>query len=178
MEVRKVNKKVLGIAVTLLLAAMFIAPAMAKPATKIEGVTATVLPTTTEGVLREVDHGILQIRGGIMTGPVTLSIPGQAPLVGTYYGELNGWIKLDHPAPGPWLEAENLFSGKVELSFPGGTFVGIRHFKMIGFPTPFISHVDTQMVLHGTGDFKGQTLKLSYEGALPPVFEGYLIMPK
>jgi hypothetical protein len=33
------------------------------------------------------------------------------------------------------------------------------------------------MVLYGTGDFEGQTLKLSYEGAPPAVFEGYLVIP-
>jgi len=115
-----VKKKVLGIAVTLLLAAMFVAPVMAAPAKKID-VTATVLATTTEGVSREVDHGILQIRDGIITGVVTLNIPGQAPLVGTYDGELNGWIKLDHPPPPPWLEAKGLFLGKANFSFPGGT---------------------------------------------------------
>ncbi len=114
------KKKVLGIAVTLLLAAMFVAPVMAAPAKKID-VTATVLATTTEGVSREVDHGILQIRDGIITGVVTLNISGQAPLVGTYDGELNGWIKLDHPPPPPWLEAKGLFLGKANFSFPGGT---------------------------------------------------------
>ena len=175
------NKKVLGVAVTLLLAAMFVAPAMAAPATKIS-VTATVSATTTEGVGREVDHGVLQFRESAITGVVTLNIPGQTHLVGTYDGELNGWIKLDHPAPPPWLEAEGLMSGKAEFSFPGGTFVGIRHFKTIGFPPPFMSYMDTRMVLHGTGVFKGQTLTLSFEGD-PPIpapfdLEGYLIIPK
>jgi hypothetical protein len=102
--------------------------------------------------------------------------------VGTYAGEINGWVKLDHPAPGPWLQAESQYSGKVELSFPGGTFVGIRHFKAIGFPPPVMSYMESHMVLQGTGVFKGQTLKLSFEGdppiPAPIVFDGYIIMPK
>ena len=129
------NKKVLGVAVTLLLAAMFVAPAMAKPATKTD-VTATLLLATTEGVAREVDHGIIQYRESTVEGSVLLTVPGQAPIEGTYYGELDGWVKLDHPLPGPWLGAEGLSSGLVELSFSGGPFVGIRHFKTIGFPPP------------------------------------------
>jgi hypothetical protein len=170
----------LVIPVLLLTFALLSLPVMGAPATKI-AVTATVSATTTEGIGRIVDHGILQFRESIITGVVILNIPG-APIVGTYDGELNGWIKLDHPAPGPWLEAEGLMSGKAEFSFPGGTFVGIRHFKTIGFPPPFMSYMDTRIVLHGTGVFKGQILILSFEGD-PPIpapfdLEGYLIKPK
>jgi hypothetical protein len=175
------NKKILVIPVLLLTLALFSIPVMCAPARKID-VTATLLLTTTEGVGRYVDHGILQFRESTVEGSAILTLPGQTPIEGTYFGELNGRIKLDHPAPGPWFEAEGLMSGKTELSFPGGTFVGIRNFKTIGFPPPVMSYMDTRMVLHGTGDFKGQTLILSFEGD-PPIpapfdVEGYLIMPK
>ena len=156
---------------------------MAAPAIRIEGVTLTALLTITdEGVGRLVDHGILTSRETIMAGSVILAIPGQAPIEGTYTGEINGWVKLGHSPPGPFLEAESMYSGKVELSFTGGTFVGIRHFKAIGYPPPVTSYMESHMVLQGTGVFKGQTLKVSFEGDPPlpgPItFEGYLITPK
>ena len=59
-------------------------------------------------------------------------------------------------------------TGTFESSVSVGKYVGI----------PVNSHIDRKIVLHGTGDFKGQTLKLSYEGEPPALFEGYLIVPK
>jgi hypothetical protein len=174
------NKKLLGLAVVLLFAAMLVAPAMAAPATKIEGVTATITITMTS-VYTVHDHGILQVREGVATGTVTINIPGQAPLVGTVYAEFIGTMKLEHPMPGPWPEAENIMVGHPVFTFTGegttGTFEGIRHNKIIGFPDPVVSYINTRLDMHGTGDFLGQTLKLSYEGAPPAVISGYLLIP-
>lgn len=58
-----------------------------------------------------------------------------------------------------------------------GTFEGMAQWKWIGTTIPFVS-IEVHMVLRGTGDFKGQTLKLSSEPTFPPVVEGYLIIPK
>jgi hypothetical protein len=174
------NRKILGIAAVLMAVAMLAVPVMAAPATKIEGVTATLTMTMTS-VYTVHDHGILQVREGVATGTVTLNIPGQDPLTGTVYAEFMGTMKLDHEPPGPWPEAESLMVGHPVFTFTGegttGTFEGVRHTKMIGFPDPFASYINTRLDLHGTGDFLGQTLKLSYEGAPPAVIEGYLLIP-
>jgi hypothetical protein len=179
---KRMNKKILVIPVLLLTFALLTIPVMGAPATKIEGVTAT-LDITKTSVYTVVDHGILQIRDGIATGTVTINIPGQDPLVGTVYGEFIGTMKLNSPSP-PWPGAESVMMGCPVFTFTGegttGTFEGVRHTKMIGFPEPVVSYINTRFVLHGTGDFLGQTLKLSYEGA-PPIsfapFEGTLLIP-
>jgi len=172
------NKKVLGIVVALMAVAMLATPVMAAPATKVEGVTLT-LDLTTTSVYTLVDHGILQVRDGVATGTVTLNIPEQAPLIGTVYAEFIGTMKFTHPVPPPDLEAESIMVGHPVFTFTGegttGTFEGVRHSKMIGFP--FSSYINTRFDLHGTGDFLGQTLKLSYEGAPPAVIEGCLLIP-
>jgi hypothetical protein len=174
------NKKILFLLVSVLAVAMLAVPVMAAPATKIEGVTATITVTMTS-VYTTHDHGILQVREGVATGTVTINIPGQPQLVGTVYAEFLGTMKLEHPMPGPWLEAQSLMVGNPVFTFTGegttGTFEGIRHNKIIGFPDPVVSYINTHLDLHGTGDFLGQTLKLSYEGAPPTALEGWLLIP-
>jgi len=182
----RMNKKVLGIAVTLLLAAMFVAPAMAKPATKIEGVTLTLMvaiipDATTIFADHNIRHG-----DGTAAGTATLNIPDQDPLHFDYYGVWNGTSKWDDP-PNPDPDATNVIRGKAVLTCTDegitGTFEGMSHSKTIGlppppFPTTPTSYIEYHMVFHGTGDFKGQTLKVSCAGAPPPVLEGCLIIPK
>ena len=174
------NKKVLVIAVALMAVTMLAVPVMAAPATKIEGVTATITVTMTS-VYTVHDHGILQVREGVADGEVTINIPGQAPLIGTVHAEFIGTMKLEHPMPGPWPEAVNIMVGHPVFTFTGegttGTFEGVRHNKVIGFPDPFVSYINTRLDMHGTGDFLGQTLKLSYEGAPPLALEGWLLIP-
>jgi hypothetical protein len=171
--------KILLIPVLLLTLAFVTLPVMGAPATKIEGVTATIdMDATWE--TRLVDHGILHLRG-TFPGEVTLNIPGKDPLTGTAYVDAIGKIKFDKPDP-PFPEAEGLFRGKMVWTFTGenttGTFEGVRHNKWIGYPRPFTSFWDNHMVLRGTGDFAGQTLKLSYMGPSPLALEGTLIIPK
>jgi hypothetical protein len=177
------NKKVLGIAVTLLLAAMFIAPAMAAPATKIEGVT--LIPATAlfpDDTTIFADHNIVH-NDGTAIGTATLNIPEQDSLHFDYYGIWNGTSKWTN-FPNPDLEGSNVVRSMVVLTCTDegitGTFEGVLHTKTIGLPPviPFVSYTETHMVLHGTGDFQGQTLKLSYAGAPPALLEGYLIIPK
>lgn len=174
------NKIILGIFVGLIAVIVFAVPVMAAPITKIEGVTA-ILDYTSTVVYNVVDHGILQVREGVATGTVTINIPGQAPLIGTLYGEFIGTMKLDGPPPGPWLNGESMMVGHEIWTFTGegttGTFEGVRHEEIIGWPQPFISYFESSMLLYGTGDFQGQTLKLSFEGAPPPIFEGCLLIP-
>ena len=171
------TRKILALAMVLMIVAMLATPVMAAPATKFD-VTAT-FSITTSSVAHQVDHNIMQLKEGTAEGVVTINIPGQDPLVGTYSGDWLGTIKFDHPAPGPFPGAEGHYMGQMIWTFTGegttGTFEGTRHTKSVGLPAN--TYVETSTVLHGTGDFLGQTLKLSYEGAPPIVLEGYLLIP-
>ena len=167
------NKKILGIIVSVLTLAILVAPAMAAPATKIEGVTLTSGATPVRDSIRFVDHNIVHSRG-TSTGPVTLTIP-EYPLPEGIWDSTWAWMGkwTDFPASDP--EGELIISGKVVLTFTGvgttGTFKGTIIRKIVGLPPSGSSIVEDRMVLQGTGDFKGQTLKLSNS-------EGYLIIPK
>ena len=167
------NKKVIGIAVALLLAAMFVAPVFAK---RKVAVTATQIAgggSGEEGWL--VDHGIYQFREWEGAGMVTLYIPGQAPLVGASSSEINGKTTFTQEPPDP--DAEGLIHLKMKWTFTGegttGTFEGQMQRKGIGVPV--ISYMEAHMVLQGTGDFEGQTLRLSHAGPPPMHWEGFLI---
>lgn len=168
------KKKILGVLVALLAVALLTVPVMSAPATKIEGVTLTAVVTNTPGSLLISDHTILHTRGTSI-GTVTLTISGQ-DLPGTWYSEWisrNKWSNYPDPDPDP--EAEVLIQSKVVLTFLGkGTFEGTTYRKIIGWsttPPPPISYIYTRGVLHGTGNFRGQTLKIEDNTA-------YLIIPK
>ena len=169
------NKKVLGIALTIFFLAMLTIPVMAEPAT-IEEVTMTAVVTQVidPDFPRMVSHNTISHGRGTSSGTVTLNIPGQIPpvLSGDWAGE---WISRGNfkKAPG-----ELVIMGKVVWTFADGTFEGTLHRKIIGFPPSGSSIFIDHMVLQGTGDFKGQTLKLSKEGTPAVIAEGYLIIPK
>ena len=173
----------LVIPVFLLAFALISIPVMAAPATKIEGVTLTVAappPVMDPGYPRVVGHTVLHGRG-TDDGTVTLIIPGYPLPEGIWESTWSSKVKLsNYPLPDP--EATIVINGKVTLTFIGegttGTFTGTTHRKIMGWPPGSSSIMEDHMVLHGTGDFKGQTLKLSCEPVLPPVIEGCLIIPK
>jgi hypothetical protein len=177
----KLKKKILGIFGCLLVSAMLTIPVMASPATRIEGVTASI-ETVTANDWRIVDHDIWQLFDGTASGEVTISIPEKPDLTGIYEGEWHGKIKSG-PMAGmmQWPEAECHYNSRMVWTFAGegttGTFEGTRHAKAIGFPPTVCSYIEIKMVLYGTGDFQGQILELSYEGALPSVLEGSLLIP-
>ena len=180
------NKKVLGVAVTLLLAAMFVAPAMAAPATKIEGVTMVVSPggpVPYDGYPRWVSDGTISHSRG--TNPpgmtVTITIPNpQDPenptvLSGDYYSD---WVANANWKKDP---VEVVIMSKLTLTFGDDTFEGVVQRTITGNPFLPTSPVEDHIVLRGTGAFQGQTLKLSCAGIPaegPMVAEGYIIMPK
>jgi hypothetical protein len=170
----ELNKKVLGVALALIVMALLATPVMAAPATKIEGVTLTIAATTVPdpGYPRMVSHDTISHTKGTSTGTVTLTIPILEPdgLDGDWDAE---WVARGKFSQDP---AELIITSKAVLTFTGGTFEGVTQRKIIGWPVP--SYFEDHMVLQGTGDFEGQTLKLSYEGGPPPVAEGCLIIPK
>jgi hypothetical protein len=178
----KMKKKILLITAFLALA-MLVTPIMAAPATRIEGVTLTtaiaLIPDPATIIFA--DHNIVH-NDGIGTGTATLNIPLHPSLHFNYYGVWNGTAKwTGFPAPDP--EGTNVVRSTTILTCTDegitGTFEGTLHTKTIGLPPPVAtSYVEYNMVFHGTGDFQGQTLKLSYAGPLPVDFEGCLIIPK
>ena len=173
------KKKILVIAVALMFVAMLAAPVMAAPATKKEVTVAMdVAQSTDPDSIRVVDHGILHMRG-TSAGTFNITIAGQDPLNFTWAGE---WAVRSKGLPLPNPEGEALIRGKVLLTSIGegttGTFEGMIHKRMKGLPAPVSTYLYSRTVLHGTGDFQGQTLKLSFEGAPPEALAGYIIIPK
>jgi hypothetical protein len=175
----KMNKTILVITVLLLTFALLSIPVMGAPATK-KSVTVTLdtIVSFTSSPLPN-DHGIAKWEGSA-TGTVYLTIPGLGTLEGDYSGDFKGTVKFIQPSP-PDPDAEAVLMGKLVLTFTEqfghtGTFVGVRHTKFVG-TAGVQSYVESHMVLHGTNDFEGQTLKLSYKGAPPLAFEGTLIIP-
>jgi hypothetical protein len=180
------NKKILGIALTVFFSAMLTIPVMGAPATKIEGVTVTAMVTQASdpGYPRMVSDGTIGHGKGTSVGTVTVNIPGKTPLDGIWNGE---WVSMSN-----WKEDPVVVNirGKIVWTFTDegtgvpdttGTFEGIIQRKITGFPPDpptVIPYFEDNLVLHGTGNFQGQTLKLTFEGYPPVIQEGCLIMPK
>jgi len=171
------NKKLLVIPVLLLTFALLSIPVLGAPATKIEGVTTTSgtpVRMIHPGYPRNVDHGIRHTKGNT-TQTITLTIPGLGPsgsdliLEGSHYSD---WISMsmwrNDPDPDP--EAIAIIKAEVVWTFTGGTFEGRVYRTITGMPIP-VGVTYTRIVLHGTGDFRGQTVKL-IDG------EGYILIPK
>ena len=155
----RLKKKVSVISVILLSIAIIAVPVFAAPATKIEDVTLTSITSQSANDPLIVDHTILHTTGATF-GTCTLNIPGVGTLEGDWYSE---WISRNkwsnYPDPDP--EAELVITSKVVLTFTGGTFEGMSQRKITGYPIGPSSYFETYVVLHGTGGFRGQTLKSS-----------------
>ncbi len=181
------DRKLLVIFVALIAVAMLATPVIA--ATKIEGVIlkrGSGSPVTSS--YRYVAHDTIRFSEGTTDSTVKLTIPGRGELNGNWHSEWHSQVRFsfsqpnpDSPTPDP--EADFQTSGIVVLTFTGegttGTFEGMTHQEMIGYPTSVASYVSSHMVLQGTGDFKGQTLKIEQEGnPKTAISVGYIIIPK
>jgi len=174
------NKKMLGVFVCLFTLALLTIPVMGAPATKIEGVTTIPLTPAVRmfhsGYPRSYDNGIIHSKGN-NTHTVRLTIPGlglggsDLILDGSHYSDWSTNYKLTDPDP----EAVAVITASVVWTFTGegttGTFEGRVYRTITGLPISASSITHTRMILHGTGDFLGQTVKL-VDGT------GYLIIPK
>ena len=173
---KELKKKILIMAFALIFVAMLAAPVLAAPATKIEGVTLTEVTTP----VRMTHPGYPRIGGGIMhskgntTNTAMLTIPGFFPdgsdliLTGTWFSEWNSKACIrDLPDP----EAKAMPKGRVWLTVTGGTFEGNIYRTITGLPISGSSTTYTRIVLHGTGDYLGWTVKL-IDG------EGSILIPK
>ena len=164
------KKNILVITVLLLTFALLSIPVMGKPATKIEGVTTTVMsgPPVLDGPPRSVSDGTITHATGESDplATVTLTIPG----VDTYVG---GW-HTDWRANGNWKKAplgKGIIPSKNTMTFPEGTFVGVNQRRLTGPNPMFPTTLEDHGVYQGTGMFEGWTLKLT-NGV------GYIIRPK
>ena len=180
------NKKILEIPFVLMSVAMLIAPVLAAPATKIEGVTLTTATNLHPISSGTSIHNNIVHNEGTVDGTATLKISEQSSLHFDYEGTWSGTSKWTG-FPDPDSEGSNVVNSMVVLTCTDGdkdgTFEGTLHTKNIGLP-PVLppngpwSYTETHMVLHGTGDFQGWTLKVSYAGEPPTDLEGTLIRPK
>ena len=155
------NKKVLVIPIVLIFATILVVPAIAEP-TKGLKVPATLLPGPQVSIPSPertwvTNGGILQIRGDHTDFyPVTLTIGNDIYPDGTSRNFGNFIVNLKNG----WLKSR----GYGELTFPSvdGGFAGEIVMKMSYFTLEYSIHG----VLHGFGDFEGQTLMYSYNGPI------------
>lgn len=174
----KMKKKILTLTMTIFVMVVMTLPMIptaqargCRRRTIIEEVTLVLDHTPTPvGDPRYVGDDII-IQRGISTGKVTLNIPGQDPLIGDFDDK---WVSITNTA-----EVVRIF-GRTKLIFDGGMFVGVTYTEWIDFPPPGpTSNMKFQWVFFGTGDFAGQTLKLSFEAFPPPPnWPAYLIVHK
>jgi hypothetical protein len=178
------KKKILVIPVMLLTFAFLSLPVMAAPATKIEGVVLEFLHTATPTNYRFVDSTIIQSRGNSL-GLARLIIPDMPDLLGGTW-DTNWASTVKQPLyPDPDPDGWNIIREDVTISFTGGTFEGRAQYKWVGStldltttPPTLPSVIAVHMVLRGTGDFHGWTVKLSSENVMQYPIDGTLIKPK
>jgi hypothetical protein len=175
-EVKKMNKMVLGMAVALIAIAMLATPVLADSARKIEGVTAAVSGTVMDGWASRITNPgeVRHYKDWTWTGAITLSIPGEAPLVGRYLDTIDGMVfpvisdddGVEHNQGwGIWHFYE-------VWAFPLGTFEGTAQFEQLA---PSFAAYESRIVLHGTGAYEGWRLVLTKIQGVP--YEGYLMKP-
>lgn len=168
------NKRVLIIVATLMAATMLAVPVMAKP-TKGQKVPASMTPTALIGAIPPAkqwvsDEGVVQVRGQVQIRSFALHIgeqdyTGVTTSVQDASNDLTTGILVAH------IYATHLVDDK------NGGFAGIIEMKIYNFnPATFTWDWETwHSVAQGFGDFEGQTLMLSYEGAPNGARIGYCL---
>jgi hypothetical protein len=154
-------------------------PVMAEPAQKFSVVLDTkgkflpsdVITWTTNG-------GIILSFGQARGGPVFLTIDTNPTIEGTYLEISNAMINTK-------INEEIMHFNRMVCAFPGGSFEGAKTAKFtLGLVNGVIIPVETDQhaVLHGSGIYEGQTLKIEQHWALAdPLttkeYRGILIVP-
>jgi hypothetical protein len=184
------NKKVLGIAVVLMVVAMLALPMISsvqawgfRRVEKIEGVTATLKATQIPD--STTDYGRIRLIKGHGDGTVTIDIPGESVLEGTSHGE---WTvtaifysaPISLPDPDSKVVIITKFLWTVTGGGKSGTFEGwsvqwITGMPAMPPPAGAASSQSNRLVLWGTDDFEGQKLVLSAENFGGT--SGYMLMP-
>ena len=168
---KEVKRKLL-VAVLLtavILATPFIGTVMAEP-TKGQKVPATAMAIPWDSEDPEywlTNGGIGQARGGEETYLLILNIGGTplpSELVTLVFDEMINFKTDKFVRHYTTLDSglDNGFAGNIQL-------------KIYNYYSGIDVHYDIHCVLQGFGDFEGQTLMLSYEGAMPLVWTGYCL---
>ena len=172
------NKKVLGIAVFLLAAAMLVTPVLAEP-TRGQKVTAEMYvlgfseDRTAEDYSINVNNGGIQIERNIIVTyvPIYLIIDGGAPWIGTVVSNVDMIGNLDKKTAVGHMDAVMTFSTP-EDGFRGN--IQTAQEEMFTADWTLRMHC----VLQGFGAFEGQTLYLNRTGPYPGApSKGYLLKP-
>lgn len=164
------NKKVLVIAVALMVVAMLATPVLADSPKKIP-VTATQAGGQVEGPDSRTwttEGGIVQYKDWLGSGSIKLDLPSS--LGGTLMGSSTSVVSF----------SKNTKTGvgvvhiEMTWTFTDGTFEGIDEMKNYYIEGIKEAHV----VMHGTGDYEGWVLILSGTATPAPMkWEGDLLIP-
>ncbi len=151
---------------------IMVAPALAEPAQKIPVTVETFGGTNVPSETRETNGGIIH-QEAIRAGNVRLTIDGQAPIIGTYSEFVHITINTK--------TGEVMIQNSDVLTFPGGSFEGIKQTRQETAGPTTVLAVEQHAVLQGSGAFNGQILMISMDWVqgdpLPRLYSGFLLIP-
>ena len=164
--------------VAILMLLSMVSPVLAEPAQKFSVSLETKGSMITPADTRTTNGGIMYSVGGARGGPVYLRIDNGPKITGEY---IETAISITNTKTG---ESVTSFH-KMVCDFPGGSFEGTkvaRTSSEIIDGKPVIVAMEQHGVLHGSGIYEGQTLKIGYDWVLttppvPKIYTGVLIVP-
>jgi hypothetical protein len=176
-KMKRENIIVSLVAILMLLAV--VSPVLAAPAQKFPVILITQGKSITPAERAwTTDGGIEHSFGAVRGGPVYLTI-GTGPIITGTYIETGNSI-INHNTGQAIVHLNNMV-----CTFPGGSFEGEKTLTSTteirdGVPVTF--EQSQHAVLHGSGIYEGQTLKIGYDWVLtnpplPKIYEGILIVP-
>lgn len=141
-------------------------------------VTFQIISSETILVENIISEGNISHRLLIMHWHVNLTVgDSDTPLMGS--AEVIRDTNYRYSKPGG---VDQIIFDNYTISFPtqGGGFEGFSHSTLTDYVKgpPVTYNIDVHVLLHGTGDFDGQTLNAWQTGAgTTPLWEGYLLKP-
>ena len=174
MEVKKMYRKLLGLAVAVLLLTMLAAPVFAKSPNKFP---ATAAITGIDGFdpntisYRVTNDGVIHLDNFEFWGPIALSLNGGTPIAVEWYDVCSG---IYSPSSN-----RGIYRFDEVWSIDGeAAFVGTDHLVCEGnLLTETIDSFHSHIVLHGVGDYAGQVLDLWMYPENYPVLVGTWLKP-
>jgi len=149
-----------------------VAPALAEPAQRIQVTVETSGGSNIPSETHQTNGGIIH-QEAIRTGNVKLTIDGQTPIVGTYSETVH--ITINTKTGDVVLQNSDV------LTFPGGTFEGIKQTRQVTAGPTTILSIEQNAVFQGYGTFDGQKLMISMDWAqgdpTPRLYTGILLIP-
>lgn len=161
-----------------LLMLLLASPVIAAPAQKFSVSLETKGSTITAAESRITNGDIVHTVGGVRGGPVYLTIGSDPVITGTY-------IETGDSVINTKTGESIVHFNTMVCDFPGGSFEGIKTMKstyrLINGAMTAVEQ-SQHAVLHGSGIYEGQTLKIGYDWVLtsppvPKIYDGILIVP-